>query len=460
MPDPVALSAPPTALNIEIVFGRLAGRGEQTLLWTSDGEISASAVLGRSLCQIEMLRNAKVKPGAICAFVGDYSLHTTAMFISLASIGAIAVPFSAGSTAEHMEMAAEAGVEFWIDPVSGAVRESSTVKKEPHPLVVSLISAGHPGLVVFTSGSSGRPKAILHDVDRVASKFVKQRPARRMVLFLLMDHFGGFNTLLSVLANDGTGVCPAGRTPRAVCESIVASKADLLPTTPTFLGMLIASGLWKNYDLSSIRLVTYGAEPMPPQLLARAREILPDAEFKQTYGLSELGVLRSASPDQDTLWLRIGGDGFETKIVEGQLFIRSASNMLGYLNAPNPIDSQGWMNTGDLVEEHGGLIRFLGRSSEIINVGGQKVMPTEIENVLLEADGVTGAVVKGIPHPLLGNAIIASVSLIREEDLKLLSERLRLHCRERLQKYKIPMRFEIAEMDSLATSRAKKNRGG
>ncbi|WP_368853906.1 AMP-binding protein, partial [Streptobacillus notomytis] len=75
--------------------------------------------------------------------------------------------------------------------------------------------------------------------------------------------------------------------------------------------MLIGSGLWRKYDLSSIRLITFGAEPMPPATLRRVREVFPNAALKQTYGLSELGVLRSSSPDPESLWIRIGGDGFE-----------------------------------------------------------------------------------------------------------------------------------------------------
>jgi long-chain acyl-CoA synthetase len=321
-----------------------------------------------------------------------------------------------------------------------------------------LVNSGHPGLVVFTSGSTGKPKAILHDMDRVASKFVQRRRGWRMVLFLLIDHFGGFNTLMSVLANDGVGLCPADRTARGVCEIIVKGKADLLPTTPTFLNTLIASGLWRSYDLSSLKLITYGAEPMSSATLARLHEILPDAELKQTYGLSELGVLRSVSPQQNSLWLRVGGDGFQTRVVDGELHIRSTSNMLGYLNAPTPIDSDGWMNTGDLVEEKDGLIRFLGRRNEMINVGGQKVMPSEIEDVLLEADGIAAAVVRATPHPLLGQAVVARVAPIMPEDVKALTDRLRAHCRARMQKYKVPMRFEIVPVEALSTQRAKKNR--
>jgi acyl-CoA synthetase (AMP-forming)/AMP-acid ligase II len=78
--------------------------------------------------------------------------------------------------------------------------------------------------------------------------------------------------------------------------------------------------------------------------------------------------------------------------------------------------------------------------------------------VLLEAEWVAAAVVRGIAHPLLGQAIVAQVALTREEAHDVMADRLRAYCRERLQKFKIPMRFEIIEMDSITTPRAKKNR--
>jgi acyl-CoA synthetase (AMP-forming)/AMP-acid ligase II len=458
MSHPLKLEAQAGAPSIAMVFSRLAARGDGALLWTPAGEASAAQVLHRAIWQKALLRKVGIAAGAVCAFEGDFAPETVAIFLALAALGAVAVPLTAAASAQRDELASTAGVEWWIDPASGVAKPAATGRPQRHALLEGLMAADHPGLVVFTSGSTGKPKAILHDMDRVASKFMTQRPGRRMIMFLLMDHFGGFNTLMSVLANDGVGICPAERTPRAVCEAVENGHADLLPTTPTFLGMMIASGLWRAHDLSSIKLVTYGAEPMPPATLARMREILPNAEFKQTYGLSELGVLRSSSPDQGSLWLKIGGEGFETRIVEGQLHVRSISNMLGYLNAPTPIDDEGWMNTGDLVEEKEGLIRFLGRRSEIINVGGQKVLPSEIEDVLLEAEGVAGAVVQGVPHPLLGQAVAARVALTRPEALKVLTQRLREHCRERLQKYKVPMRFEIVSADSITTPRAKKNR--
>jgi acyl-CoA synthetase (AMP-forming)/AMP-acid ligase II len=138
--------------------------------------------------------------------------------------------------------------------------------------------------------------------------------------------------------------------------------------------------------------------------------------------------------------VRVGGDGFETKIVDGILWIRSRSAMVGYLNAPSPFDSEGWLNTGDLVEIQGEYLRILGRESDIINVGGQKVFPVEVESVVLQAPNVSDVTVYGEPHPLLGRIVAARVATHTPEDPNALRARIREFCLERLAPYKVPVR--------------------
>ena len=231
-----------------------------------------------------------------------------------------------------------------------------------------------------------------------------------------------------------------------------------MPTTPTFINLLIASHCYKDFDLSSIKLITYGTEVMPSSTLEKMREIFPNAQVKQTYGLSELGVLRSKSENDASVWVKIGGDGFETKVVEDILWVRSEANMVGYLNAPDPFDEEGWMCTGDHVELRGEYMRILGRKSEMINVGGQKVFPAEVENVLLEAENVQEATVFGLPHPIMGHVVKAKISLTEPEDPFQLAERLRKHCLQRMSGYKVPMKYEIVKEGDLRTSRFKKMR--
>src|SRR5690606_14521139 len=146
-----------------------------------------------------------------------------------------------------------------------------------------------------------------------------------------------------------------------------------LPTTQTFLNLTLLGKAWEGLDLSSLQLITYGTEPMPEATLKAVHERFPEVQLLQTYGLSELGILRSKSRSSDSLWVKVGGEGFETRIVDGLLEIKAQSAMLGYLNAPSPFTPDGWFRTGDAVEVDGEWLRILGRKSEMINVGGEKV---------------------------------------------------------------------------------------
>jgi long-chain acyl-CoA synthetase len=274
----------------------------------------------------------------------------------------------------------------------------------------------------------------------------------------MLDHFGGFNTLLSTFAYGGTGVCLPDRSPESVCRVIEQSRATLLPTTPTFINLLIASRCYKSFDLSSIKLITYGTEVMPVTTLAKVKDIFPNAQIKQTYGLSELGVLRSRSENDDSVWVKVGGEGFETKVVENILWIKSEANMVGYLNAPDPFDAEGWMCTGDRVEVRGEYIRILGRVSDMINVGGQKVFPSEVESILLKADNIRAVTIFGDKHPIMGQVVKARVSLYEKEDQLHLSERLRAFCLGKMAKFKVPIRFIVVNESDQYNARYKQIR--
>ena len=102
-------------------------------------------------------------------------------------------------------------------------------------------------------------------------------------------------------------------------------------------------------------------------------------------------------------------------MVSGRLWIRAKSAMLGYLNAPCPFDAEGFFDTGDLVDVDGEWIRFLGRTTDVINVGGSKVYPAEVESALLEMEHVADAVVRGEAHAFTGQIVAATVRLTQPE---------------------------------------------
>jgi acyl-CoA synthetase (AMP-forming)/AMP-acid ligase II len=444
---------------IETIIERMRAKESVSALFWNGHEFTYREFINMIEGWEAILIERGITKGVVCGFLGEYSPQVCALIFALMRAKAILVPFTSAIEHELPEFIKIAGVtslfRFNRDDNWTFERCGSPVQNY---LVESFLERDVPGLIVFTSGSTGRPKGILQDCERVMHKFVDERPGWRTVLFLMLDHFGGFNTLLSTFAYGGTAVCLPDRSSEGVCRVIQQSQATLLPTTPTFINLLIASRCYKDFDLSSVKLITYGTEVMPSSTLEKVRGIFPNARIKQTYGLSELGVLRSKSESDDSVWVKIGGDGFETKIIDNILWVRSEANMVGYLNAPNPFDEEGWMCTGDHVEVRGDYMHIQGRKSEMINVGGQKVFPSEIENILMQADNIIDARVYGVSHSLMGQVVHAEVTLHTIEDISMLIGRLRVFCMERISKYKIPVRFTVVDAEKNRSVRFKKIR--
>lgn len=371
--------------------------------------------------------------------------------------GMVAVPINPSvpvATVARLRDIAHVRGELALEPIG--VRIDSGSDAHPPLAYQRLIAADAPGLVLFTSGSSGEPKGVVHDVDRLLTRFSDERPAKRVAAFLLFDHIGGINTVLHTLAHGGCVVTMPDRSPDVVAERIESERVEVLPTTPTYLNMLaIAGGLPR---LSDLELITYGTEVMPASTLATVRSMLPSVRLLQTYGMSELGIVRSRSTD-DSTWVSIGGPELEWKVVDGTLRIRAATAMTGYLNAPDPFDADGWFDTGDDVQVDGERIRFLGRRDDTINVGGQKVHPATVESVIAEVRGVLDVAVAAEPTPLTGHLVAATV-YTGQSDPGLRSQiraRIRAACLASLEPWQVPARIRFTD-SPMATDRFKRDR--
>jgi acyl-CoA synthetase (AMP-forming)/AMP-acid ligase II len=370
--------------------------------------------------------------------------RATAALLALGGLGAVVVPLTPAVRAERAAFLAIAGVSerLAVDPADGWRLRARPGAQAP-PLVRRLAERRRAGLVLFSSGTSGPSKAALHDLDALLEKFRAGRPAACTLAFLLLDHVGGLNTLFHVLAGGGTVVPAPSRDPDAVCAAIARHRVELLPTSPTFLNLLLLSEEYGRHDLSSLKLITYGTEPMPAITLSRIHAMLPGVRLLQTYGLSELGILRSQSRTSDSLWMRVGGEGYETKIVDGRLFIRAQSAMVGYLNAPSPFDADGFFDTGDLAEVDGEWIRIVGRTSDIINVGGNKVYPEEVEAAINRHPGVRMSRVRPMKSSITGALVAADVVLNGNLDASATRAEILQICREALPAHKIPATIRV-----------------
>lgn len=426
------------------ILERLASFGEKPAMIWHGRTLTYQALCESIDQQIDVLKDSGVGAGRVVAMSGDYSPRVCAFFFAAIANRNVLVPLTAATSGSHDRFTriSEATAHAHFDAYD-KIRLTLLSGKVAHPFLQEIAARRAAGLVLFTSGSTGDGKAVLLDLDKLLCKFNQQRQARRTLVFLQLDHIGGINTMLHVLSNGGTLVTARGRTVEAVCTMIDNQSVELLPTTPTFLRMMLIGDVASRYSLQSLNMITYGTEPMPESTLAAARQAMPWVRFKQTYGLSELGILPSRSESTDSTWIRLGSEGFDTRVVDGLLWIKSPTAMLGYLNAPSPFMQDGWFNTNDAVEVRGDYLRILGRKSEFINVGGEKVHPAEVENVLLTMENVRDVTVFGCPSPITGQVVCARVTLERHEDAGDLKQRLRAYCKDRLQAHKIPARVEV-----------------
>jgi acyl-CoA synthetase (AMP-forming)/AMP-acid ligase II len=418
---------------------------EPALVWadatSSYGELLAG--VGRWRAELDRL---ELGAGAVVVIEGTFSPSACSLLLALLDRKAIAVPVTPGQRVHRAEFAAiaEAQATFIIDDADVATFERHE-RAVTNPLTQKLQARGHAGLVIFSSGSSGAAKAVLHDFEALLEKFRKPRQKKCVLTFLLFDHIGGIDTLMNTWSNGGTVVTTPSRDAEQVCALIARHAVHTLPTSPTFLNLLLLSEAYRAHDLSSLKVITYGTEPMPLPTLTRLAEVFPGVKLVQTYGLSELGVLRSKSRPDGSLWLSFSHDGFETQVRDGVLWVRTPTAMLGYLNAPDLFDADGWLNTQDAVETDGPYLRILGRVSDLINVGGQKVYPAEVEAVLMQLSNVADVAVYPEKSPLTGHFVAARVNLVEPEDLGAFKKRLHAFCRERLAPFKIPVRVTLTD---------------
>jgi long-chain acyl-CoA synthetase len=399
-----------------------------------------------------------IRPGDVTLLQGDFSPNSVAILLALIEKNCICVPLNAERVHER-DVLADTALVSWIVEIDekDLVNLSRRQEAQGHELYDSLKRMGHPGIVFFTSGSTGVCKVVVHDLAKLLGKYMAKRHDLRTLAFLLFDHIGGFDTLFYVLSNGSTLVIPESRMPEAVCRAIQEHHVEVLPVSPSFLNLLLLSEAYAEYDLSSLKYITYGAEVMPASTLAKCAGIFSGVKFLQKYGTTEIGTMRSKSEQQDSVWVKLGGEGYEWRVVDGILQIKCDSAMLGYLNAPSPFTSDGWFITGDSVDRNGDSLKILGRMSDLINVGGQKVYPAEVEEVICEMDGVADATVYGEKNQLLGNIVCAKVKLVRPEPVDEFLLRLRTYCKTRLDRYKIPLKITVSD-DKQVDVRSKKMR--
>lgn len=407
---------------------------------------------------LNQINKENIASGETIFLLSDYSFKAIAWLLALHENKNIVVPITSVVEKEISERINEVTVDCVVNLRLNTISKIKQ-NKGRHDIIKKLNSENKSGLIIFSSGSTGKPKAMVHDMDNLVSVYLNKRIRKiTFMVFLMFDHIGGINTLFNCLSTGATVVIPSRRDPEEVISLIDKYKVQILPTSPTFLNLMLMSGVLNKYDTSSLRMITYGTEVMPVSLLDRLKKSFNRVKFLQTFGTSETGIIKSSSKSSSSTFIKLDDPDQEYKIVNGELWLRSKTQVLGYMNhSMESFTEDGWFMTGDLVEQDGEYIKIKGRLKEVINVGGEKVLPAEIESVLLSHADVKDCTVHGELNPITGQTVIANVTIKEGLDKKIIRKQLKSFCRDKMEAYKVPTKFKFVEANEY-TNRFKKVR--
>ena len=324
--------------------------------------------------------------------------------------------------------------------------------------------------LIYTSGTTGLPKGvvlthtnILANVDHV-NYWMRYREGGVYLHAAPIFHIADFPFMF---ASPAFGTCQTTIpkfSPQTFCQTVERERVSHTVLVPTMINMLTQFEELKHYDLTSLERLGYGGSPIAPELIHRIREVLPNVELTQVYGLSETGFLTGLQ-DHEHMEARLTScgracPGIDVRVVDdagkevrvgqtGELVARGANVMRGYWNNPKETNlafRDGMFRTGDIgYQDAEGYFYLLDRLKDMIVTGGENVYSGEVEAVIYQHPAVREVAVFGIPDPKWGELVMASVVL--KPGATLTAAELISFCRLSLANYKVPRRVEFSQTD-------------
>jgi acyl-CoA synthetase (AMP-forming)/AMP-acid ligase II len=367
----------------------------------------------------------------------------------------------------------EVVVETGASPAAGSIAYASWL--DGPPAAEDLRLGGEAlAAVLYTGGTTGRPKGVmLSHANLLASAngylaFPGARPGRAYLHVAPLFHIGALSGLFTSLLAGSTQVFLPAFDPASVLATVERERVSDLFLVPTMLRALLLDPGFAQARLASVERIIYGASCIDDALIDRLTAALPQADFVQAYGMTELSPIATMLGPQDhSAQARAEGRGrsagrattaAEVRIVDaqdreaprgvaGEIVVRGGGVMLGYWGRPEETKAAlrgGWMHTGDVgVMDEAGYVTVVDRLKDMIVTGGENVYSAEVENALCSHPAVEQAAVIGVPDARWGEAVHAVVVL--KPWAATSAADLTAHCRERIAGYKTPKSFAFVE---------------
>ncbi|WP_277585953.1 class I adenylate-forming enzyme family protein [Psychrobacillus antarcticus] len=333
------------------------------------------------------------------------------------------------------------------------------------------VDANTTTVIFYTSGTTGKPKGVMlsaANVRATAKLYVEAlelNSTDRMQIVAPLFHCAASHVFsIPVIYAGGTVVIEEGFSPEQTMDTLEQEKITVFFGVPAMYSILLNSSKMETLDLSNLRLFTYGAAPMPFELIRKVKSLFPEVKVQNIYGQTENSPAATTLKDHYALD-KVGSvgepvPGTQVQVVDehgiplsprqvGEIVVKGPQVMKGYLKneeATRQAIREGWLYTGDLGSmDEDGLLYIVDRKKDMIIRGGENVYPIEVEEVLYEIPEVLEAAVIGIPHKVYGEVPKAFVVL--KEGQELTAEDVWNKCSKSLAKYKLPVEVEF--IDSL-----------
>jgi acyl-CoA synthetase (AMP-forming)/AMP-acid ligase II len=329
---------------------------------------------------------------------------------------------------------------------------------------------------MYTSGTTGWPKGVMAthlNVFHNATEFGKVhfKPEDRIMVATPIFHcWGLINGTFGMLSRGGTVITVERFFPEQALNDIERHRPTVFQGVPPMYNLLLKQPDLGRHDISSVVFCLSAATKMPENLIRQVEDRLK-WHYAEAWGLTEVSCVGTTASYQET---RIGScgkamDDGQIKVVDekgqplpsgdqGELCVRGTCVTKGYLNKPEVteavFDREGWFHSGDIAYiDHDGYAYIVDRMKDMINVGGEKVFPSEVEDMMLAHPKIKDLVILGIPDELRGEAPKAFIQL--KEGVKATEEEIRSYCRSNMAPYKVPVAVQfIDEIPRAASGKA------
>ena len=397
------------------------------------GEVAGAVAHFRS-----RLRGLGVARGDRVAVLGDNSCEWVVAYLGAIAHGAIAVPLNTRHATGDLDRALDdfepvaiVGDPAYLARVSERYRGRALATSELAPADRtspgpdgSEARPGDVGIICYTSGTTGEPRGVMirnESLVRNAAMFghlFQSGPDSATAVVCPLFHNTGYNDgLAHMLLVNGRVDVPRRFEPGAVAQAVAAGRYTFLIGVPTIYHRMLALMAASPPRPGEAPWFAYGGAPMPTSLAARLSDVVPGARFVNVYGMSEATSITHYLPwrpgPRDLTAIGLAVPGTRDRIADGELLIDSPTAMVGYWqdDAATRAKRDGpWLRTGDLAwRGPDGFLRIAGRVDELINRGGEKIAPLEVESAIGAHPDVMEASVVGLPDRDLGEVVAAAV---------------------------------------------------